>query len=86
MGSFEKLMFLLRGSGIMADEWYARHPAIRSAFVEDMSNDCAWFYEMFPDTSNFENVWRMSPSRMNSIWALKRLVDCIESKRYLAFD
>lgn len=81
-----KLMFLLRGSGIMADEWYARHSAIRRAYVEDMTSSGSWFYEMFPLTEDYEKVWSMSPSRMNCIWELKRLIDCIELKRYRRFN
>lgn len=82
----EKLMFLLRGSGIMADEWYARHKAIRSAFVEDMTSKGTWFYRLFPLTEEYEKVWAMSPSRMNCIWELKRLIDCIEFGRYREFN
>ncbi len=82
----EKLSFLLRGSGIMAQEWYAGHSAIHEAFFEDMSGKCEWFYTMFPITKEFKNVWRMSPSRRNAVWELKRLIDCIETKRYLSFE
>ena len=85
-GGLGKLIFLLRGSGIMAQEWHARHPAIRKAFLEDMTSQCEWFFAMFPSAEKYEKVWRMSPSRRNSVWELKRLVDCIETKRYLSFE
>ena len=81
-----KLVFLLRGSGIMAQEWYARHPAIREAFLEDMTSQCEWFFAMFPCTRKYEEIWQMSPSRRNAVWELKRLIDCIETKRYLSFE
>ena len=70
----------------MADEWYARHKAIRSAFVEDMTSKGTWFYRLFPLTEEYEKVWSMSPSRMNCIWELKRLIDCIEFERYREFN
>ncbi len=80
-----KLDFLLRGSGIMAHEWHARNRSIREAFLADARSPNAWFYEAFPAARDYEAVWGMSPSRMNSVWDLKRLVDCIEDKAYLSF-
>lgn len=81
-----KLEFVARGSGIMAEEWYRNHPAIRKAFHEDMGNDCTWFYELVPGAREVDSVWKMSPARKNSIWEMKRLVDCIETRRYLEFE
>ena len=81
----QKVAFAMRGSGIMTDDWYSRHPAIRKAFLEDMTSPCKWFYELFPSARDYEGIWNMSPSRMNSLWEAKRVVDCMESKRYLEF-
>lgn len=83
--TIDKISYLLRGSGIMAAEWYARHNAVRSAFVNDMTNSCKWFYEAFPVVRDYQSIYEMSPSRMNAIWELKRLIDCIETKYYLEF-
>lgn len=81
-----KLEFVVRGSGIMAEEWYRSHPAVRQAFEEDMGSECAWFYELVPGAREVDSVRRMSPARKNSIWEMKRLVDCIETQRYLEFE
>ena len=83
---FDLLMFHLRGTGIYAAEWYANNPLIREAFRSDLQNDCMWFKEAFPAAVDFDAIWGLSPSRMNSIWLLKRVIDCIESKEYLSFD
>ena len=80
-----KLGFVIRGSGIMAEEWHAKNSAIREAFAEDMTNASGWFYELFPAAKDWEAVWRMSPPRKNSVWLVKRLVDAIESRRYWDF-
>ena len=80
------IMFHLRGTGIYAAEWYARNPSIREALRQDLQNDCEWFKEAFPAVVDFEAIWGLSPSRMNSIWLIKRIIDCIESKGYLSFD
>ena len=82
----QKAAFMMRGSGIMTDDWYSRHPAIRKAFLEDMTSPYKWFYELFPSAQDYEGIWNMSPSRMNSLWEAKRVVDCMESKRYLEFE
>lgn len=79
-------MFHLRGTGIYAAEWYAGNPSIREALKDDLQNSCTWFKEAFPVADDFEAIWGLSPSRMNSIWLLKRVIDCIESKEYLSFD
>ena len=84
--SLDLLMFHLRGTGIYAAEWYANNPSIERALREDLQNNCGWFKTAFPASSDFEAIWGLSPSRMNSIWLLKRIVDCIESKGYLSFD
>ena len=81
----EKANYLMRGTGIMADEWYASDESIKRAFYEDMSNSCLWLKEMYPAISDVHRVWMLSPSRRNAVWDMKRLVDCIESKRYLNF-
>lgn len=51
-----------------------------------MGNDCTWFYELVPGAREVDSVWKMSPARKNSIWEMKRLVDCIETRRYLEFE
>lgn len=81
----DKLGFLLRGSGIMSDEWYAKNAFIRAAFFEDMNNGCEWFFETFPCCRDADAVCRLSPTRRNAIWEVKRLVDCLETKRYVDF-
>lgn len=80
-----RLMYTLRGSGIMADEWYSKNAIIRKAFYEDMNSACEWFYEALPEARNADGVWKMSPTQKNALWEMKRLVDCIEEKRYLSF-
>lgn len=82
---YEKINYLMRGTGIMADEWYASDKSIKNAFYEDMGNSCLWLKEMYPAISDIDSVWMLSPSRRNAVWDLKRLVDCIELKRYLYF-
>ena len=82
----QKTVFALRGSGIMTDEWYFKHPVIRDSYLEDMTNSCEWFYELFPEAKDYAGILNMSPARMNSIWESKRLIDCIEDKRYLEFE
>ena len=82
----QKTIFALCGSGIMTDEWYFKHPVIRHSYLEDMKNSCEWFYELFPEARDYDGVLKMSPARMNSIWESKRLIDCIENKRYLEFE
>lgn len=80
-----KLEFVLRGSGIMAEEWYRNNQYIREAFIEDMVNECEWFYAMIPAAKDIEGVWAFSPARRNSVWEVKRLVDCLERKTYCEF-
>ncbi|MDM8274169.1 hypothetical protein [Enorma phocaeensis] len=83
---FDLLMFHLRGTGIYAAEWYANDPSIKEALRCDLQNDCGWFKEAYPAACDFDAIWGLSPSRMNSIWLLKRVIDCIESKAYLSFN
>lgn len=82
---FQKIVFSLRGSGIMADEWYANNPLVKKEFMIDMNNESTWFRSMFPASENVELIWRMSPARKNSIWDVKRLIDCIEQGTYMNF-
>lgn len=82
----QKMGYALRGSGIMTDEWYFKHPAIRDAFIEDMNNANEWFFELYPEARDYKGILKMSPARMNAIWESKRLIDCIENKRYLEFE
>ena len=81
-----RIDYLLRGSGILGAEWYSRHPAIRASFIDDMNSPNRWFREAFPAINNTEAIWGLSPSRMNAVWDMKRVIDCIESKNYLEFD
>ena len=80
-----KLEFVARGSGIMAEEWYRNDPVVKASFMEDFRNDCRWFYELIPAARDYEGVWKMSPARKNSIWEMKRLVDCLERSDYRDF-
>lgn len=80
-----KLDFVARGSGIMAEEWYRNNKFVRNAFLEDMNNKNVWFYKLVPAAANYRSIWKMSPARMNSIWEMKRLIDCIEDKKYMEF-
>lgn len=81
----ELLMYHLRGTAIYAAEWYANDSTIRKALEDDFSNACRWFKEAFPAASDVDAIWGLSPSRMNSIWLLKRVIDCIETESYLSF-
>lgn len=78
--------FLLRGSGIKADEWYSNNTVVAQLFYEDFRNKCVWFDKLMNIKSDPAAIWRLSPGRKNSIWELKRLVDCIETKRYMDFS
>lgn len=80
----EKAQFVIRGTGIYAGEWYSNHPAVREAYLSDMTNGCGWFYEVFPAAREYEKVWGMSFSRRCGVWELKRIIDCIETQAYLS--
>ena len=82
---YKRLEFLVRGSGIKADEWYANHKIVKQAFYEDFTNDCKWFDRLCAIKSDPGSLWKLSPGRKNSIWELKRLIDCIETKKYKKF-
>ena len=82
----KRFEFLIRGSGIKADEWYSNHKEVKLAFFEDFNNGCKWFDKLMNIKSNPDNIWKLSPGRKNSIWELKRLIDCIETKRYMNFN
>ena len=82
---FNKAEFVIRGSGIMAEEWHRNDPIVRAAFKADFGNNCQWFYEIVPVARDYEGIWKMSAARKNSIWEMKRLIDCLERKDYQNF-
>ncbi len=82
----KRIEFLLRGSGIKADEWYSNNKIVREAFYEDFNNGCKWF-DLICNVKSFpDDIWKLSPGRKNSIWELKRLIDCIETRKYINFQ
>lgn len=78
--------YLVRGSGIQADERYAKHPVIKESFMRDFSNQTSWFWSIFDGGATAEDIWMLSPTRKNSIWFVKTLVDCLERRDYLESD
>lgn len=81
-----KIEFFIRGDGIMSDEWHSRSRAVRDAYRTDMANGLSWFIRLFPLAENQGALARLSPSRKGVVWAIKRLVDCLENEKYLNFS
>lgn len=81
----KRIEFLIRGSGIKADEWYSNNRTLKEELFKDFNNECQWFDSLLKTKSNPDEIWKLSPGRKNSIWELKRLIDCIERQEYKAF-
>lgn len=77
-----RLEYFARGSGHLAIEWFAKDPAIKREFFEDMNNECTWFWDLFGLSRKTWEVWGMSPTRKNVIWATKLIIDRLEQGRY----
>lgn len=75
MKFIRRIEFLLRGSGIKADEWYSNNAEVRKLFFEDFANGCIWFDLICNVKSEPGEIWKLSPGRKNSIWEIKRLID-----------
>lgn len=80
---FDAANYLVRGSGIQADERYANHPAVQKSFYRDFSNQGTWFWSIFDGRASVDDIWKLSPTRKNAIWFIKSLIDCLERKEYL---
>ena len=82
----KRFIFLIRGSGIKSDEWYSNDKVVKKEFFLDFQNGCTWFDKVLEVNSNPKEIWKLSPGRKNSIWELKRLIDCLEKKEYNSFS
>lgn len=75
----------IRGDGAHIAPKYWKDKKVYESFLSDMNNKCTWFYRIFNIKDHVNDIRHTNYRLMNSLWNIKRIIDCIEMKEYINF-
>lgn len=74
-----------RGDGAHIAPKYWKKKKVYQSFLSDMNNKGTWFYRIIPIEGHVNDIRHTNYRLMNSLWNVKRIIDCIEMKEYMEY-
>lgn len=76
---------VIRGDGAHIAPKFWKDKKVYQSFLSDMNNKCVWFYRIFNIENHVNDIRHTNYRLMSSLWNVKRIIDCIETKEYMNY-